>query len=85
MLLMVRFMRTTIDIDDELLQAVQARGTPDTLKTMIEQALRAFLAAQRPPTVQEPPPIPVFRGRGVQPGVDLTNNAALETLMHAKP
>lgn len=82
---MVRFMRTTIDIDDELLQAVQACGTPDTLGTMIEQALRAFLAAQRPPTAHEPPPIPIFRGRGVQPGVDLTNNAALETLMQAKP
>ena len=29
--------------------------------------------------------IPVFRGRGVQPGVDLTDNAALEDLMNASP
>ena len=31
------------------------------------------------------PPIPVFRGKGVRPGVDLTDNAALEALMDAEP
>ena len=31
-----------------------------------------------------PPPIPVFRGQGVQPGVDLTDNAALEDRMNAE-
>ena len=28
---------------------------------------------------------PVFRGKGVQPGVDLTDNGALEALMNAEP
>ena len=30
-------------------------------------------------------PIPAFRGRGVQPGVDLTDNAALEAVMDPEP
>ena len=29
------------------------------------------------------PPTPIFRGQGVQPGVDLTDNAALEDVMNA--
>lgn len=40
------------------------------------------MAEQR---VTDAPPIPVFRGQGVQPGVDLTDNAALEDLMRAEP
>ena len=78
-------MRTTIDINDELLRAAKAHaaGTRKTLKATVEQALREFLAGPLRVTPNAPP-IPVFRGRGVQPGVDLTDNAALEVIMNAE-
>ena len=82
---MLLCMRTTIDINDELLRAVKAHaaGGHKTLKATMEQALREFLAGPR--RAVDAPPVPVFRGRGVQPGVDLTDNAALEALMNAEP
>lgn len=82
---MLLCMRTTIDINDALLAATKSRAARDqkTLKAVVEQALRDFLSgSSRSPSTA--PPIPVFRGLGVQPGVDLTNNAALEDLMNAK-
>lgn len=82
---MLLCMRTTIDINDALLAAAKSRAAREqkTLKAVIEQALREFLSgSSRSPS--NVPPIPVFRGLGVQPGVDLTNNAALEDLMNAE-
>ena len=79
-------MRTTIDINDELLRAVKAHAAGEHktgLKATIEEALREFLAGPRQGNA-DAPPIPVFRGRGVQPGVDLTDNAALEGIMDAE-
>ena len=75
-------MRTTIDIDDELLLAVKAHAAEErkTLKATVEEALRDLLARPRR-GVADAPPIPVFRGRGVQPGVDLTDGAALGAIM----
>lgn len=79
-------MRTTLDINDELFRAAKAHAAAGrtTLKATVEQALRAFLAGPAH-TRSDPPPIPVFRGRGVQPGVDLADNAALEDMMDAEP
>ena len=79
-------MRTTIDINDELLRALKAHavGERKTLKATLEEALREFLAGPRT-GVADAPPIPVFRGQGLQPGVDLTDNAALERIMNAEP
>ena len=37
------------------------------------------------PRLPGAPPLPVFRGRGVQPGVDLTDNAALGSVMDREP
>ena len=79
---MLLCMRTTVDVNDELLRA--ARAEHKTLKATIEQALREFLAGPRR-AAADAPPVPVFRGEGVQPGVDLTDNAALEALMNAEP
>ena len=70
-------MRTTMDIDDELPRAVKAHAAG-------EQALRELPAGPRQ-TASDVPPIPVFRGKGVQPGVDLADNAALEAFMNAEP
>ena len=83
---MLLCMRTTIDINDELLRAAKAHaaGERKTLKATVEQALREFLAGPARGAVPDAPPIPVFRGRGVQPGVDLTDNAALEAIMNAE-
>ena len=77
--------RTTIDINDELLRAAKAHaaGRRKTLKATIEQALREFLAGPGY-AVPDAPPVPVFRGQGLQLGVDLTNNAATVALMDAE-
>ena len=78
-------MRTTIDINDALLAAAKSHAARDqtTLNAVVEQALRKFLSSSsRSPS--DAPMIPVFRGLGVQPGVDLTNNAALEDLMNSE-
>lgn len=82
---MLLCMRTTIDLNDALLRAAKARAARErkSFKAVVEQALRAFLAGP-PHVAPDAPPIPVFRGRGMQPGVDLTDNAALEDLMNAK-
>ena len=83
---MLLCMRTTVDINDVLLQAAKSRAARDrrSLKAVIEQALREFLS-QGGRAGATGPPIPVFRGQGVQPGVDLTDSAALEDLMNAEP
>lgn len=83
---MLSCMRTTLDINDELLRAARAHAADQrkTLRATVEQALREFLAGPVR-TRSDAPPIPVFRGQGVQPGVDLTDNAALEAIMDAGP
>lgn len=76
-------MRTTIRLPDELLARAkqQAAAGGITLNELIVDAVRAALTA-RPSRVSEPPRAwPTFRGEGVQPGVDLDCNAALEDLM----
>ena len=82
---MLLCMRTTIDINDELLRAAKSCAARDrrTLRAVVEQALRQFLAGPAS-VVADGPPIPVFRGQGVQPGVDLTDAAALEDLLNAE-
>ena len=79
-------MRTTIEVNDALLRAVKARATSErrTLKETFEQALREFLAGPSA-SASDVPPIPLFRGQGVQPGVDLTDSAALRDIMDAEP
>ena len=81
---MLSHMRTTIDINDTLLRAAKAHAARErkSLKETFEQALRAFLAGPAPAPYA--PPIPKFRGQGVQPGVDLTDNAALQDVMDAE-
>ena len=76
-------MRTTVDIDDELLRAATLRASLDgsSLAAVVEQALREYLSAAGA-AVAPGPRIPVFHGQGMQPGVDLTNNAGLEDLLN---
>lgn len=81
---MLSHMRTTIDINDTLLRAAKAHAARErkSLKEIFEQALRTFLAGPAPAPYA--PPIPKFRGQGVQLGVDLTDNAALQDIMDAE-
>lgn len=76
-------MRTTLRINDSLLteakQVALDRGR--TLTEVVEDALRFFLHQQKcKQTAKKPFTFPIVAG-GVQPGVDLSNNAALADLM----
>ncbi len=79
-------MRTTIDINDALLLEAKSHAVRErkTLKAVVEQALRELLSGPKR-GVAEAPPIPILHGHREQPGVDLTDNAALEDLMNAEP
>jgi hypothetical protein len=74
-------MRTTVDIDDQLLlyakhQAVQ-QGC--TLKQVIEDALRDFFSHQS--LQQKPVSLETFSGAGLKPGVNLDNGRSLNDIM----
>ena len=77
-------MRTTIRIDPHLLAEAKkvAAASGTTLTAVIEDALRHSLTRrrareERAKTVK----IPTFRGRGLQPGVNLDDSAALLEMM----
>lgn len=74
-------MRTTLSIDDHLLEQakLRARSRGVSLGTVVEDALRRDLS--RGGDGPQRPTIPTFVGTGVQPGVDLTSNRALRELL----
>lgn len=75
---MLRFMRTTLSIADEILAAAKrrARAQGVSLGQVVEAALRRDLA--EPETDASRPEIPVFSGGdGPRPGLDLTSTRAL--------
>ncbi len=70
-------MRTTLTIDDELLEQARRRARREgvSLGKVVEDALRRDLAREVP---TQRPEVPVFTGgTGPRPGVDLTSNRAL--------
>ena len=74
-------MRTTIRLDDPLLRRAKATAAShgQSLNDFISDAVRAALGGRS--RAAEAPPLPTCRGRGLQPGVDLDDNAALLGLM----
>jgi hypothetical protein len=76
-------MRTTLRIDDHLLADVKklAIDTDRTMTQVVEDALRAALAQRPAKRPTKPFKLHTFKGNGLQPGVDLSNNAALADLM----
>lgn len=71
-------MRTTVAIEDRLLQAAKSRAAAagQTLGAYIEEALRLRLIA--PATSGSAVALPVFtRGTGPRPGIDLSSNRGL--------
>lgn len=76
-------MRTTVRIDDELYRALKERAARAgrTVGEMIEDAVRQSLTRADDAAVGPLPPLPVYGGSGVLPGVDLTSNASLGDVM----
>ena len=76
---MLRCMRTTVRLDDDLLRQAKALAarTGRTLTAVIEDGLREALARHRRRRERPPVALPTFNGRGVRPGVDLDDTAGL--------
>ena len=78
-------MRTTIRIDEELLkQAKQlAIRTGRSLTAVIEDALRETISRESKPSKQERVHLMTVGGKGLLPGVDLDDSAALLDVMES--
>ena len=78
-------MRTTIRINEELLKEAKqlAARSGKTLTSIFEDALRESLARQRSSKEREPVRLVTFNGKGLQPGVDLDDSAALLDVMES--
>jgi Arc/MetJ family transcription regulator len=76
-------MRTTISIDDHLLDQVRRRAAElgKTVSQVVEDSVREALLRPRG-TTSSSFRIRSFRGGHTQPGVDLDDNAALLELMN---
>jgi hypothetical protein len=76
-------MRTTVRLDDKLLAEAKklAIDTGRTFTQVIEDSLRIALAQQQERKRGKPIKLHTCGGNGLQPGVDLSNNAALADLM----
>ena len=83
-------MRTTIRLDDALLRRAKATAAARgiSLNDLIADAVRAALAprpaASRVSEAAANVTLPTFKGRGLQPGVDLDDTAALLDLMDGR-
>ena len=75
-------MRTTIRIDDALYRKLKAEAARSgrTIGDLVEDAVRTALAQARR-SDDDVRPLPVHGNGGLMPGVDLTNNAAVQDLM----
>ena len=82
---MEAIIRTTLTIDDSLLAEYKrvAADTHRTLSYVIQDALRETLARRREAAVRQPVRLPIIGGGGVQPGVDLGDNARVLELLEA--
>ncbi len=87
---MIRFyfldyiMRTTIDIDEQLLTyaKLQAAQQGCTLKQVIEDALREFFSRHQ--LKHDPVKLETVSGAGLKPGVDLDNSRSLSDIMDGR-
>ena len=81
---MLLCMRTTIDINDDLLIELKrfAAESHRSLKDLVEDAIRASLARRRSPRRESATPrIVTFRGNGVRPGVNIDSMRELLDIM----
>jgi hypothetical protein len=75
--------QTTIQIDDDLLALATkvARENGCDLSHLIQESLRDKITPTPPLLPQPPIRLTTVGGKGVRPGVDLTNSAALLSVM----
>lgn len=80
-------MRTTVHLPDDLLldAKTSAARAGRTLTSMIEDALRAYLARPKIRAREEEIELPTYGRLGTQPGVDLDDSAGLLELMEEPP
>jgi len=74
-------MRTTVNLDEQLLIAARLRAVEESvsLARVIENALRESLA--KPRAMRETIRLITVSGPGVKPGVDLDNGRSLRQIM----
>ena len=78
-------MRTTVRMSPHLLAEAKkiAASTGRTLTAVLEDAVRAMVARRQPAGRRGPVKLTIVDGRGVRPGVDLDDSAALLDVMDA--
>lgn len=78
-------MRTTIQLDDQLLARVRevAAKTGRTMTAIIEDALRQSLSLKKPEGRRRVR-LTTVRGKGPRAGVDLDDSASLLDFMHRR-
>lgn len=83
---MEAIIRTTLTIDDRLLAEYKrvAADTHRTLSYVIQDALRETLVRRSEAAARQPVRLPVIGGGGLQPGVDLDDNARLLELLEGE-
>ena len=80
-------MRTTISIEDSLLQKAKkiSHERRCSLREVIEDALRAaFAKGRKTKRSTSRRPLKTFKGSGVQPGIDLNSSSALLDAMESR-
>ena len=73
-------MKTTLDIDDELLVKAKAASARErkSLTSLIEEGLRLRLRRSGVPKRESPAALTIYRGKGgLRPGVDPQSNRPL--------
>ncbi|HEY8645493.1 MAG TPA: hypothetical protein VIL77_06410 [Gaiellaceae bacterium] len=75
-------MRTTVDIQEDLLSEAKERAarTGRTLGQVVDDALRLLFQRAERAASRGPVELPTFRGSGLQPGVDLNGSALLDVM-----
>ncbi len=83
---MLLCMRTTIRINDQLFREAKklAAETSRSLTMVVEDALRLLLAQRKTLRASKSLKLTTFKGKGLQPGVDLDDSASLLDLMEEK-
>jgi len=85
---MLLCVRTTIDVDDELMLALKrvSAETRRSLKSLIEDAIRSTLAKREAGAGEAgAQKVITFRGNGVQPGVNIDSMRELLDIMEGTP
>jgi Arc/MetJ family transcription regulator len=79
-------MRTTVSIDDALLAEAKrlALERHCSLGEVLTEALRQLVIARKSSRKASSTRLTTFKGKGIQPGVDLDSNASLADLMEER-